>query len=78
MIVSIKIIRDLQVNFIRNRFFNFNIFYYIILIIDAFVTIFKEEGIKGLYKGVIPALLLTSHGAIQVIKILIDVFYFYF
>lgn len=33
--------------------------------IDALITIPKEEGLLGLYKGIIPALLLTSHGAIQ-------------
>ena len=33
--------------------------------LDALITIPKEEGMWGLYKGIIPALLLTSHGAIQ-------------
>jgi solute carrier family 25 folate transporter 32 len=33
--------------------------------IDAFRTIVREEGIKGLYQGLLPALLLTSHGAVQ-------------
>ena len=33
---------------------------------DAIRTILKEEGVLGFYKGIIPALLLTSHGAVQV------------
>mmetsp|Transcript_17640 Transcript_17640/g.15917 ORF Transcript_17640/g.15917 Transcript_17640/m.15917 type:complete len:190 (+) Transcript_17640:452-1021(+) len=34
-------------------------------IIDAFRTIYKEEGIRGYYKGLGAALILTSHGSIQ-------------
>eukprot|EP00602_Paraphysomonas_sp_CaronLab_P003291 CAMPEP_0185020532 /NCGR_PEP_ID=MMETSP1103-20130426/3135_1 /TAXON_ID=36769 /ORGANISM="Paraphysomonas bandaiensis, Strain Caron Lab Isolate" /LENGTH=225 /DNA_ID=CAMNT_0027551481 /DNA_START=391 /DNA_END=1068 /DNA_ORIENTATION=+ len=33
--------------------------------VDAIKTIFKEEGVMGFYKGTVPALLLTSHGAVQ-------------
>mmetsp|Transcript_22842 Transcript_22842/g.23074 ORF Transcript_22842/g.23074 Transcript_22842/m.23074 type:complete len:277 (+) Transcript_22842:24-854(+) len=32
---------------------------------DAFINIIREEGICGLYKGLVPALLLTTNGAIQ-------------
>lgn len=32
---------------------------------DAFRTIIKEEGVFALYKGCLPALLLTSHGGVQ-------------
>jgi len=33
--------------------------------IDAFRTILKEEGFKGFYRGITPALFGTSHGAVQ-------------
>jgi solute carrier family 25 (mitochondrial folate transporter), member 32 len=32
---------------------------------DAFRTIVREEGVVALYKGAIPALVLTSHGGVQ-------------
>lgn len=32
---------------------------------NALATSFKEEGLRGWYKGLVPALLLTSHGAVQ-------------
>ena len=32
---------------------------------DAFITIIKNEGIIGLYRGLLPALFLTSHGMVQ-------------
>jgi len=33
--------------------------------VDAFRSIVRQEGWTGLYRGVGPALLLTSHGAVQ-------------
>jgi solute carrier family 25 folate transporter 32 len=33
---------------------------------DAVRQIYRQEGIIGFYRGLVPALLLTSHGAIQV------------
>lgn len=32
---------------------------------DAFVTIWRDEGCGVLYRGILPALLLTSHGGVQ-------------
>ncbi|VYS64064.1 unnamed protein product [Arabidopsis thaliana] len=34
-------------------------------LLDAFRTIVKEEGPRALYKGIVPGLVLVSHGAIQ-------------
>jgi len=34
-------------------------------LIDAALTISREEGFMALYKGAIPALMLTSHGGVQ-------------
>ena len=34
-------------------------------VLDAAKTIYKEEGVAGLYKGSIPALMLVSHGGVQ-------------
>lgn len=33
--------------------------------LDAVKVIFREEGFFGFYKGIVPALFLTSHGAVQ-------------
>lgn len=33
---------------------------------DAFIRIIREEGFLALYKGVVPALFLTTHGAVKV------------
>src|SRR6185436_16427498 len=32
---------------------------------DAFRTIYKEEGLRGFWRGITPALIGTSHGAVQ-------------
>ena len=36
---------------------------------DTILTIIREEGYFGFYKGFIPSILLTSHGAVQVIRL---------
>jgi solute carrier family 25 folate transporter 32 len=33
---------------------------------NIFATMLREEGIRGFYKGFLPSLLLTTHGAVQV------------
>jgi len=38
----------------------------ILFTIDALLCIFKEEGVRGLYRGIVPSLLLTLNGALQV------------
>lgn len=34
-------------------------------LVDCLVKIGRQEGIRGLYKGLVPSLFLVSHGAIQ-------------
>ena len=34
-------------------------------LIDAFSSIVRDEGVGGLYRGIVPALFLTSHGMVQ-------------
>lgn len=51
--------------------FEINVIMFIELIIcgnylDAVRTIIREEGVFGFYRGFIPAMLLTTHGAVQV------------
>lgn len=37
---------------------------------DTIQTMIREEGYFGFYKGFIPSILLTSHGAVQVMKLI--------
>ena len=63
-------------DFIFFRIFNF--LFIIVFIVDCLVTIAREEGFVGLYKGIIPSLLLTSHGAVQVeVSLLSQSFFFW-
>lgn len=41
----------------------------------AIQTIIKEEGFIGLYKGSIPALILTSHGYVSIFKMLFELLF---